>query len=404
VLAYAYEVHGDDVLLRVYDPNQPRDNGVHLRFNVRTVAERIVVQHNVKVHEADGRSLRPIYCFARMNYTHRTPTVATPPRPPRPPVEVPRQLSLEIIDVDLLASSVIERGRKKYEVFLCGEREFDFKRLLQTLRITIAAKPISYIDPQVTWMLNDAPVPPGTDQTVRPHPSEHGHAFTEQDATGAHTDPPVTVRTSTNGMLLRVTNDAADGTYGLTARAVVTERDGSEAKRWSIAFGFLGLKEVVPGLVEAWDRCFIDWIDSLREESPTDEAIAAAAYAQLGRPLDPIWDPDPLQIQSEWREAVIDPDEAQLLDPAQQVDPGEVVAITTTGSERVIITKTGTEVLTIDPGTDEMVQVNPEGSSGVTVINTTGRALVVVNPATHEAVAVIPANQEVTVSVVKKSP
>jgi len=86
-----------------------------------------------------------------------------------------------------------------------------------------------------------------------------------------------------------------------------------------------------------------------------------------------------------------------------EVDPGEVVTVTTTGPERVIITKTGTEMLTIDTGVDEMVQVNPEGGSGMTVINTSARALVVVNPATHEAVAVIPANQEVTLSVVKKS-
>jgi hypothetical protein len=229
VLAYAYEVHGDDILLRVYDPNQPRNNDVHLRFNIRTVAERIVVQHNVAVHEDNGHNLRPIYCFARMNYTHRTPTVATPPRPPRPAVEVPRQVSLEVLGVETLSSSVVEHGRKKYEVFLCGEQEFDFTRVKQKQRATIAVHAISYVDPQVSWMLNDAAVPAGTDQIVRPHPSELGHAFSEQDAIGAHADPPVTVRTTTHGMLLRVDNVAEDGQYSLTARAVITERDGSEA-------------------------------------------------------------------------------------------------------------------------------------------------------------------------------
>jgi hypothetical protein len=402
VLAYGYEVHGDDILLRVYDPNQQRDNDVHLRFNIRTVAERIVVEHNVEVHEDDGHSLRPIYCFARMNYTHRTPTVATPPRPPRPLVEVPRQVSLEIAGVETLRSSAVEHGRKKYEVFNCGEQEFDFTRVIQQQRVTIAAHAISYVDPQVTWMLNDAPVPAGTGQTVRPHPSELHLAFTEQDATGAGADPPVTVQTTTDGMLLHVENVAGDGQYSLTARAVITERNGSEARQSSIAFDFVGTKEVVPGLNEAWSRCFAAWIDSLRQESPTDEAIAAAVYAQLGRPLDPIWDPDPLQLESGWQDAVIDPDQAQFLDPAQQVDPGDVVTITTSDHEGAIVARTGTEVITIDPGTGETVEVNAQDSA-ITVTNTSGRDLVVVNQDTHEAVAVVPANQEITLGVVKRS-
>jgi hypothetical protein len=33
---------------------------------------------------------------------------------------VPRQVSLEILGVETLSSSVVEHGRKKYEVFLCG--------------------------------------------------------------------------------------------------------------------------------------------------------------------------------------------------------------------------------------------------------------------------------------------
>ena len=52
-------------------------------------------------------------------------------------------------------------------------------------------------------------------------------------------------------------------------------------------------------------------------------------------------------------------DQSQFLDPAQQVNPGDVVIITTIDHERVIVTRTGTELITIDTGVDETVQVNP---------------------------------------------
>lgn len=79
VLAYAYQVRGEDVELRVYDPNQV-SNDVVMRFSLRTVAEPIVVQHNVGVLDEDCQA-RPIYCFVRMNYSARPPTVPTARRP-----------------------------------------------------------------------------------------------------------------------------------------------------------------------------------------------------------------------------------------------------------------------------------------------------------------------------------
>jgi hypothetical protein len=401
VLAYAYDVHGDDILLRVYDPNQPRNNDVYLRFNIRTVAERIVVEHNVAVHDDDGHSLRPIYCFARMDYTHRTPTVATPPRPSAPPVDVPRQVSLEVVGSEMLSSSVVERGRKKYDVFECGEQEFDYTRVSQQQRVTIRAHAVSYADPQVAWKLNDAPVPAGAGQTSRPHPSELGHAYFEQDVGGPRGEP-VTVTTTTDGLLLHVENVAGDGQYSLTVRAVITERYGSEARQWSIGISFLGTREIVPGLAEAWDRCISDWLDGLRQESPTDEAIAAAALAQVGRPPDPIWDPDPLADDIGWQAAIVDPDRAQLVDPAQQVDPGGVVPVTTGDARRVVVTTPRTEVVTIATGIDETVQVDTSVGE-VTVINTTSRDVVVVDSRTHRAVGMIPANREVSLRVVKTS-
>jgi hypothetical protein len=401
VLAYAYDVHGDDILLRVYDPNQPLSPDVTMGFNIRTVAEPIHVEHNVDIVDDDGHSRRPIYCFARMNYTHRTPTVLTPPRPLQPPIEVPRQVYVELAGEETLASSVMERGRKKFEVLMCAEQEFDFTRVIQQQRITLQARAISYIDPQVTWVLNDVPVLPGANQTVHPHPSEPGCAYTEEDATGAHADPPVTVTTTTDGMLLHVVNTLGDGQYSLTAKAFITERDGSQRRTWKMSFNLLGTREIVPGLAEAADRCFAEWLASLRQEAPSMDAIIATIYAQLGRPPDPIWDPDPLQLLTGWQDAIIDPDQALFVDGSQQVDPSTVIEVPSTDSGRVIVTTTTTNIVTIDPGNDGTVQVGTD-NSGVTVINTTSRAIIVVDQSTHEAVALIPANAQVVVGVAKR--
>jgi hypothetical protein len=50
---------------------------------------------------------------------------------------------------------------------------------------------------------------------------------------------------------------------------------------------------------------------------------------------------------------VIDSDQAQFLDPAQQVDPASVATITTDDHQDAIVAGPGTEVLTVDPGADE---------------------------------------------------
>jgi hypothetical protein len=397
VLAYAYEARGDDVELHVYDPNQPRNNDVRLNFNVRTVAERIVVDHNVAVHEDDGQSLRPIICFARMNYEHRTPTVATPPRPKHPAVVVPRQVSLEVVEHVTLSTKVLGRGRKKYEIFDCGEREFDFTLVAQEQRATVAAHAVSYVDPQVEWKLNGVPVPPGAGQTLSPPGSPLGDAFV-----GPGPDPPVTIRTSVEGLVLRIENNPADGQYGLTAEATVRERNGTEVRRASIGVSFIGRREVVPGLAEAWDQCISDFLDRLRQESPTDAAIAASAYAQANRPPDPIWDPDPLQGTIGWQEELLDPDQALLVDPHQELAPDEVVVVPRGDHQRVVVSPRRFAVVTVPTGVDETVVLNPS-DGGVTIVNSTDHDLVVVNPMKHEAVAVIPAKRELALRVVPAS-
>src|SRR5258707_14786223 len=109
-----------------------------------------------------------------MNFRPRPPAGRPPPRPKHPPVDVPRRVHVEFVGGETLASSVVEHGRKKFQVLMCEEREFDFTRVIQQQRMTVRAVAISYVDPVVSWRLNSVPVPPGTRQTVHPHPSELG--------------------------------------------------------------------------------------------------------------------------------------------------------------------------------------------------------------------------------------
>jgi hypothetical protein len=67
VLAYAYEVHGQDVELWIYDPNFPNEDDVRLTFNIQTTAEPIRITHT--------RSSNPVYCFFRTNYAFSQPPI-----------------------------------------------------------------------------------------------------------------------------------------------------------------------------------------------------------------------------------------------------------------------------------------------------------------------------------------
>lgn len=389
VLAYAYHARGDDIELSLYDPNQPGNDHVRLNFNVRTVAERIVVHHNVEVREDDG-TRRPIICFARMNYARRTPPIVTPPRQRIPRREIPHQVAVHLTNIETLNATVVERGRKKYFVLPdCGEREFEFTRVIQSQQVTLTAHPVAYVDPLVEWELAGVPVPHGAGEVSTlgdPHPGP------DEDKS---LDPaPITVKTFVDGVVLTLRNVPSGGSYSVTAKATVRERTGAEVKAASIGVFFSVAREVVPGLNEAISACFNAWLDGLREEGPTEAAIVAAFYAQLGRPPDPIWCPDPLQLDEDWQDLVIDPDEAQFGDPHGLVSPDEVLVVDPTDHELVVVDSSAITVVSIDTAGSETVVVNP-AEGGVTVENPNDHDVVVIDALKHEAVGVVPAGGRV---------
>src|SRR5664279_5279602 len=66
VMAYGYQMSGNNVIIWLYDPNSPDNDSVHLSFNAGSTANKIDVTHNV---HAEG----PVYCFFRTNYTYQRP-------------------------------------------------------------------------------------------------------------------------------------------------------------------------------------------------------------------------------------------------------------------------------------------------------------------------------------------
>lgn len=74
VMAYAYLENGTDVTMWVYDPNQPLNDGVTIRFSTRAWDVPLQVTHNVDVKEDSGAQ-RPIYCLFRTNYQAKQPMV-----------------------------------------------------------------------------------------------------------------------------------------------------------------------------------------------------------------------------------------------------------------------------------------------------------------------------------------
>lgn len=68
VLAYGYQMNGDDVTIFLYDPNSPNNDSIKLSFNAGSTANKIEVTHNV---DAKGY----LNCFFRTNYSYKKPDI-----------------------------------------------------------------------------------------------------------------------------------------------------------------------------------------------------------------------------------------------------------------------------------------------------------------------------------------
>ncbi len=66
VLAYGYQVTGDTVTIRVYDPNRGNDDGTFVRFDTSEPAERTTFAHNLGLRH-------PVRGFFRAGYTRSAP-------------------------------------------------------------------------------------------------------------------------------------------------------------------------------------------------------------------------------------------------------------------------------------------------------------------------------------------
>lgn len=166
-----------------------------------------------------------------------------------------------------------------------------------------------------------------------------------------------------------------DGAYYLDLRVGVREPGAATDRRWYDAHIKIdGRTEEINGLARAQSECMARWLDGLMVEAPSDEAIIAAVYAQLGRPLDPIWDPDPILMPpDDWAtlsNPADDPDFATLepftVDPGT-VDPGTDLTTTDPGTDLTTTepgtTDTGVDVTTIDPGETLVIVTDTDGDS-----------------------------------------
>jgi hypothetical protein len=343
VLAYAYEARGHDVTIWVYDPNQPLVNEVTMRFDDGDVGHRIVVQHNVDVKEDDHVHIRPIYCFGRMDYSPKPPRVPTRPRVTSAEVES-RGVQVDVSDFQVLEHVTTRRGRKKFTVIPdCGEKEFEFEIAAEKTLQTLTVSTHGYVTPIITWFINGVEVAPGDrDLVVSGAWTEDNFSpvtFEEEDSTPIEIGP-VTVHVSLHHPHLTITNNPVDGNYAFMVR-VACEEFGETAvsSRHSRQVTFLGARERVFGLKEAIDQCLVSYYDRLRTEQPDDEAIVNMIFSQLGRPLDPIWDPDPTVLPFDstlerenpnWDtiEASLTPDTIEIPDLTEVgVDPGTTEGI-----------------------------------------------------------------------------
>jgi hypothetical protein len=64
VLAYGYELHGDDLSIRVYDPNHPDNDNLTLSLNLGDPWQTTPVVYSTS---------ETVYCFFRTNYTFSSP-------------------------------------------------------------------------------------------------------------------------------------------------------------------------------------------------------------------------------------------------------------------------------------------------------------------------------------------
>ena len=320
VLAYAYQVRGSEVELHVYDPNQPRSDDVRVSFSTRTTAEPIDVRHSVAVKDENGQR-RPIYSFARMNYTHRVPPGPHVPRDQPAPFAY---VSLAV-ETELISETVVESGRKLFPILggKCGEREFDFERVELRERNVFTATVVGFPGATLQWWVEGVAVPAAPYQ-LAVNAWADGYGDDDEDADLKQ----VTITATPEGYRLVLENTPTDGNYILSVQ-VATAGDG--AGRATIAAGFTGLRLTVPGKSEADAACMSDALDELRTEYDEEAWMAdTLAWITAGLPPPEIHDPEYTRLRDEWADTIRGADEAR----AARIRAGAGVARTLEAIDR----------------------------------------------------------------------
>lgn len=289
VLAYAYEADGHDITLHIYDPNQPLVDSVRMRFTDGDVSQRIVVRHNVAFNVT-----RPIYCFIRMANGPKAIPFETRPRlgaaersarrihiTPRKPVR--------------LEHRQVASGKKTFPVFPnCGEREFPYVVNADKWQLAFEASTPFYRDPMLTWKINGCTVAAGSNRELLVPAEAERPAQAPRRTDRTYPGGQVMLRTTLVGRELQVVNDPEDGNYILTVQAEAKEpADPSSETRATLPVEVEGLAVDIKGLQEANVECWKKYLGRYLNKPVAVGAVAEALYAQLGRPADPLWDPDP---------------------------------------------------------------------------------------------------------------
>jgi hypothetical protein len=319
VLAYAYDVSGHNITLRIYDPNSEMSDGVTLTFSDATAAEPIHVVHNIDVTDDDGAPL-PVFCFVRMVYAVSQPKVATSRRVSALE-RARRRVGVQGEPPVRTVGATRRTGAESFEILPdCGTATLAFTLVEETSEHTLRARPVGFSQPQLAWSVGGKTLADGETGDVTlpavntfviggPADEEAGEKVRSW---GERERRDVVVRASVGGDTLRLVNRSEDGNYSLPVSVSCREREEDDLGVSSaLALEVTGWRAEVAGLEEANGECFKAYVNARREGLPDLRAGVEQLLAQLGRPDNPLWDPDPALARVTMEAVASDPRPAE---------------------------------------------------------------------------------------------
>lgn len=308
VLAYGYEAHGHTVTLFIYDPNNPLDPTIFMRFEDGDISRRIVVTHNVGITQDSGAQ-RPIYCFIRMNYNRDPVTIPTEKRLTTTEL-AHRRLTMRWAEPEHGEEVVESTGSREYDIWPdCGMQRLSFSVLRRSTTFGVDFTTQGFYDPVVDFAIGE---PTDLDVTIalqsttsytwpgqvvwQPGAPVDGEiSIGREETRDIHFTADGQMRDATHGGM-RFFFRAEDGSFTVPVVVRCRERNEADTSAWTWIYGLdvEGWREDVPGLSEARRECFKRYLDAHRDGSMSVEDAAARIELTLpGRRANPLLDPDP---------------------------------------------------------------------------------------------------------------